>query len=279
MTNRMTARFPGNRPAAFLRGIASHAPTLAVLVAALAVLAGCTATPGIDSSKPVDPREVMRLVEQRNRQVLALKGSGKISVESPEFSGGGTIRISTLKPDSLQLEINGPFGVTVARGMVTGQSFQFYNGYDNTISEGATTPQNLRRVLRFPIAFSDVQDILTGTLGFGAAPRDAAPTAVMKDDGYVLQWTAEGHTLEYTVDLATFAIRRFVRRGADGEILEEILFRDFRRKGDLEMPQIVSVTRPVDEENLTIAYDRMTINDLPMEFTFTYPKSARRISF
>ncbi len=253
--------------------------TIALFAAVFAALAGCAAPPAIDTSKPVDPREVMRLVEQRNRQVLALRGSGKISVESPEFSGGGTIQVGILKPDSLQLEINGPFGVTVARGLVTEQHFQFYNGYDNTITEGATTPQNLRRVLRFPIAFAEVQDILTGTLGFASAPVDAAPAGVMKDDGYVLTWETEGQSLEYTVDLATLAVRRFVRRGDEGEILEEILFRDFRRKGDLELPQLVSVTRPVDEENLTIAYERMTVNDLPMEFTFSYPKSARRITY
>lgn len=244
----------------------------------LAILAGCSGTPGIDTSKPIDPMEIMRRVEQRNREVLALRGYGKISIESPAFSGGGSIQVVILKPDSLQLEISGPFGVTVARGLVTDRSFQFYDGMNNTVTEGATTTENLRRVLRFPIAFSDILEILTGTLGFGAVPGDVAPTGALQGNSYILTWESEGQSLEYTVDLGTFAVQRFARRNEEGELLEEILFRDFRGKAGIDMPQIVSITRPMDDESLSIAYDRMAVNDFPVTFSFSYPKSARRIS-
>ncbi|MFA6235044.1 MAG: DUF4292 domain-containing protein, partial [Bacteroidota bacterium] len=221
---------------------------------ALAVITGCSGTPEIDTTKPIDPHEIMQRVEKRNREVLALRGNGKISVESPEFSGGGSIQVLILKPDSLQLEISGPFGVTIARGLVTDQSFEFYDGTNNTVTEGATTADNLRRVLRFPIAFSDILEILTGTLGFGAVPGDAAPTGALKENTYILTWQSEGQSLEYTVDLSTFAVQRFARRNDAGEMLEEILFRDFRGKAGIEMPQIVSITRPMDEEGLSIVY-------------------------
>ncbi|MFZ1731608.1 MAG: DUF4292 domain-containing protein [Bacteroidota bacterium] len=246
--------------------------------AILTILVGCSGTPGIDTSKPIDPNDIMQRVEQRNRKVLALRGNGKISVESPAFSGGGSIQIIILKPDSLQLEINGPFGVTVARGLVTDRSFQFYDGMNNTVSEGATTAENLRRVLRFPIEFSDIQNILTGTLGFGAVPRDVTPTGALKDNTYTLTWVSEGQSLEYTIDLGTFAVLRFARRNEEGELLEEILFRDFRGKAGIDIPQIVSITRPMDDESLSIVYDGMTVNDFPVEFSFKYPRSARRIS-
>jgi hypothetical protein len=242
------------------------------------VFAGCSGTPGIDTSKPIDPLEIMQRVEQRNRKVIALRGSGKISVDSPDFSGGGSIQVIILKPDSLQLEINGPFGVTVARGLVTEQSFQFYDGMNNTVSEGATTTDNLRRVLRFPIAYSDILEILTGTLGFGSVPGEAAPTGMLKDNTYVLTWESEGQSLEYTVDLTNFAVQRFARRNQEGELLEEILFRDFRGKSGIDVPQIVSITRPMDEESLSIVFDRMSVNEFPVTFSFSYPKSARRIS-
>ncbi len=245
----------------------------------LLLLAGCAATPAIDTTRPIDPREVMRLVEQRNSEVIALRGYGKLSVESPEFSGGGSIQVLVLKPDSLQLEINGPFGVTVVRSLITGQSFQFYDGMNNTVTEGETSARNLRRVLRFPIAFTDILEILTGTLGFGAAPVDAPPTGALVENNYVLTWESEGQTLEYTIDLGTLAVQRFARKDDEGQLLEEILFRDFRSKSGIELPQIVSVTRPSDEESLSIVYDRMTINDLPVTFSFSYPRSARRISF
>jgi hypothetical protein len=249
-----------------------------LLAASLLLLSACASTPAIDTSRPIDPREVMQRVEQRGSEILALRGSGKLSVESPEFSGGGSIQVRLLKPDSLQLEITGPFGVTVARGLVTDRDFQFYDGMNHTVAEGATNPQNLRRVLRFPITFDDILSVLTGSLGFGAAPQDAEPQGRLEGGDYILTWESEGETLEYTIDTATLAVRRFTRRGTDGLIREEILFRDFRKHSGIEVPHIVSFSRPTDQESLSIIYDRLTVNDLPMVFNFSYPKSARRIS-
>lgn len=249
-----------------------------IFIITLAVLSGCSGTPGIDTSKPIDPQEIIQRVQSRNNEVKALRGYGKLSVESPAFSGGGSIQVLILKPDSLQLEINGPFGVTVARGLVTGESFQFYDGMNNTVSEGRTNASNLQRVLRFPITFSEILATLTGTLDFSAVPGNAAPIGVLKGNTYILTWESEGQSLEYTVDLSSFAIQRFTRRNDEGELLEEILFRDFRGKAGIDLPQIVSITRPMDDESLSIVYDRMTVNDVPVTFSFTYPKSARKIS-
>jgi hypothetical protein len=251
-----------------------HAIPLSLL---LLLFVGCTASTAIDTSKPIDPREVMRLVEERNAEVLALRGTGKITVESPEFSGGGSIQVLALKPDSLQLEITAAFGVTVARGLLTGESFQFYNGMNNTVAEGSSTVENLRSILRFPIAFSTILDVVTGTLGFDTAPRDVPPIGMLRDSDYILAWTSEGQALEYAVDLGTMAIRRFTRRNESGEILEEILFRDYRRHAGIALPHIISVSRPFDSENLSVVYDRIMVNDLPVRFTFSYPRSARRI--
>ncbi|MBR9979155.1 MAG: DUF4292 domain-containing protein [Bacteroidetes bacterium] len=255
----------------------SHSHIL-ILSLLLLTLAGCAASTAIDTSKPIDPREVMRLVEERNTEVRALRGTGKISVESPEFSGGGSIQVNALKPDSLQLEITAAFGVTVARGMLTGESFQFYNGMNNTVTEGNSTVDNLRRILRFPIAFSTILDVVTGTLGFEAAPRDIPPIGILKDNDYVLAWTSEGQSHEYTVDLGTMAVRYYTRRNERGEILEEIHFRDYRRHAGIALPHIINISRPFDSENLSVVYDRMMVNDFPVRFNFSYPRSARRIT-
>lgn len=221
----------------------------------------------------------MRRVEERGREIIALDGSGKISVETPDFSGGGSIQVRLLKPDSLQLEINGPFGVTVARGLVTDRDFQFYDGMNNTVVEGETNARNLRRVLRFPISFADILAVLTGSMGFGAAPQDAEPVGRLDGSSYLLEWRSEGETLEYAVDIRTLAMLRFTRRNAEGEILEEFRFRDFRSRGSVDVPHILALSRPMDNEALTIVYDRVAINDLPVVFDFSYPRSARRIVY
>jgi hypothetical protein len=245
----------------------------------LLILVGCAATPAIDTSKPIDPVEVMRLVSERNAQIISLEGYGKISIESPEFSGGGSITVTLLKPDSLQLEIRAAFGVTIARALVTDTDFQFYDGWNNTIALGETNSDNLRKVLRLSLAFEDILDILTGTLGFSGAPAGRAPTVSLDGSIYTLTWTLDDETLEYVVNLEYLALQRFTRRNNSGRIVEEVSFRDFRKKSGVYLPQIVGITRPLNDESLSLIYDSQNINDLPVEFTFSYPKSARRVSF
>ncbi|PLX28357.1 MAG: hypothetical protein C0600_09815 [Ignavibacteria bacterium] len=245
---------------------------------ALVLLAACAGTPAIDTSKPIDPRNVMRLVEERNTKVIGLEGYGKISIESPAFSGGGSIAVTLLKPDSLQLEIRAAFGVTVARALVTNRDFQFYDGMKNTVATGETNAQNLRRVLRLSLAFEDILDILTGTFGFSGTPAAVSPTAALDGSSYTLTWTTEDEVQEYVIDLDYLAVQRFTRRDSEGTILEEVSFRDFRKKSGFYLPQVVGITRPGLEESLTLVYDSQTINDFPLEFTFSYPKSARKIA-
>ncbi|MCB2205225.1 DUF4292 domain-containing protein [bacterium] len=243
------------------------------------LLAGCAGTPAIDTTKPIDPAEVMRLVEARNAELHALEGYGKISVDTPEFANSGAINLSILKPDSMQIEISGPFGMTFVRAMVTQRSFQVYNGIENTLTEGQTTLRNLKRVLRLSLKFNDFLDILTGTVGFDLVPPRGKPETALDGSSYTMRWdTAEG-TLTYVIDLDYIAVQRFTRRDHSGSILEDITFRDFRKKSGMHLPQIVMISRPDLDESFSLVYDSQNINDLPIEFSFSYPPSARKISF
>jgi hypothetical protein len=42
---------------------------------------------------------------------------------------------------------------------------------------------------------------------------------------------------------------------------------------------MVLISRPELEESFSLVYDSQTINDIPVEFSFSYPPSARKISF
>lgn len=245
--------------------------------AILLLVTACSSTSGIDTSKPIDPAEVMRLVEKRNREIVALEGYGRISIDSPEFSGSGSINVKLLKPDSLQLDITAAFGVTIARGLLTSTTFQFYDGSNNTVVEGQSTAHNLRRLLRVGLEFGDILDVLSGTIRLPEHTASPAPEGVLQGDMYILTWSDEHGSMEYSIDPRYTAVRRLIRRDSFGDITEEVNFRDYRRKGSVFLPQIVSITKPSYDESLTVVYNNQAINELPMKFSFSFPKSARRI--
>ncbi len=244
---------------------------------ALVLLAGCSGTPGIDMSGPIDAREVMRLVTERNAAIIAIEGYGSISIDSPEMSNSASISMKMLKPDSLQLDITGPFGVTVARSLVSSKGFIFYNGLENTVAEGPTTAANLRRFLRVTLEFSDILDILSGAIDLPAT--EVVSDSRRENDLYILTWSDKDGSREYSVDLNYLAIRRYIRRNLDGDIMEEVNYKDYRKRGDVYLAQIVSISRPPQEESLSLVFQNQIVNDYPVVFTFSSPKSARRVYY
>jgi hypothetical protein len=261
----------------FRRAQSPFAQILTTLFAA-AVFAACSSAPAIDTSGPIDPREVMRLVAERNNAITAVEGYGTISVDTPEMSNSGSITVKMLKPDSLQLDINGPFGMTIARSMLTSKDFIFYDGFNNTVSEGPTTADNLRRFLRVGLEFSDILDIISGAIRL---PSEAMgqPDGYLDNGNYILTWKDDEGSREYTVDLKYLAVRRYIRRDSIGDVTEEVNYKDFRKRGDHQLPQVVSIARPAKEESLSLVFQSQTVNDFPVVFSFSAPKSARRIYF
>ena len=241
------------------------------------LLLSCSSTRGIDTSKPIDPNEVIERVEARNARIQALRGYGTISVDTREIANSGGITVKLLKPDSLLLEISGPFGVGVAKAFITDKDFIFYNGADNTVVQGATTSANLRRALHIAIDFQEILAIVSGSFGFAEHPPSATRTTALDGKTYRITYTGPDDSMEYEIDLTYEAMRRFVHRAKNGDVLEEIQFRDFRKRSDLYLPAVVTLSRPSRDESITLVYDRQFLNDLPMDFAFHVPQTAMKI--
>ena len=250
---------------------------LAVLLLA-SLIASCSGS-RFDDNTPLAPGDVITAVNERNAKIRALNGSGRISVDTPELANSGGISIKLQKPDTLLLEINGPFGMNVGKGLITDKRFTFYNGLDNTVMQGSTTSKNLRSVLRVSVEFKDILDILSGTTGFTRNPGKAVPKGTRRGDEYELLYDTGDESVEYLVDLKYEAIKKITRRDRRHEVVEEISFRDFRKKSDVYLPFMITVSRPPADENLTLVYDRQAINQLPLDFAFKVPASATKINF
>lgn len=261
---------PGITPSSIRRRTAR----LLGILAAIGLLS-CSHTR--DDSTPLTAASVIDLVEKRNAQVLGVQAQGSVSIETPELSNSGSIELKLLKPDSLLFEIFGPFGLRVAKGFVTADSFTFYNGLDNTVARGATNATALRSLLHVSLDFRTLLEILSGTLGFGHRNDGATITGTKIENGFRIVSARAGETAEYDVDPAYEAVTRYSRKDASGRIIEEVTFKDFRKKQGLFFPTIVSIARPTEDENVRLVYDQLFVNELPMDFSFSYPKSAMSI--
>lgn len=254
-------------------------PVFILALSVLTILDGCSGSRGLDTSKPVSPDDVIGLVDRRNAEVKAMTAYGSISIDTPELSNTGSIEVNVLKPDSMMFDISGPFGVRVAKGLITSREFTFYNGLENTVAEGATNSKNLKNVLRLTIEFADALDILSGTMRIAPRAADMKRTGTLEDSYYRIAYANEQYTEEYLVDLSYESVKRYTRRDASDVIVEDISFKDFRKKSGMYMPGIISIERAPARESLVLSYEQQTLNNLPIDFTFKIPKSATRIRF
>jgi hypothetical protein len=252
---------------------------LSVLVLIALVFLSCTGSKHFDASKPVTPEIVIAHINARNSRISSFFGEGKLSLDTREYSNTGTIAVKILKPDSLMIEVSGPFGVSVGKGLVTNSTFTFYNGLENSVAQGNTTAKNLQRILRFPIEFRDIVEVLSGTMSVRADSSSPAPVGILQDNTFLVRYKQERMSTEYTIDLSYEAVKRFVRRDENDNIVEDISFRDFRKKAGYYFPHIVSISRPKAEENVVLVYDNILINDANLDFSLKIPKSATRIHF
>jgi len=88
------------------------------LVAAnlMAALAGCSTSPALRTNLPVVSfDDVVARADRQTAALRSLHGEGNLQIESPSFSQSVSFSVVLLRPDSLQLVINGPFGITVAQ--------------------------------------------------------------------------------------------------------------------------------------------------------------------
>ncbi|MAT39412.1 MAG: hypothetical protein CL946_07385 [Ectothiorhodospiraceae bacterium] len=240
------------------------------------IIAGCSSSgPVIGEKDSVE--QIIQKVNARTGIVKTHKGYGQISMDSPEFSGQGSIDLRIAKPDSAYLKIGGPFGMSIALGLITSEQLKIYDGFNNVLREGETTERNLHRVFGMSVQFDEILDVLTGTAGIEPLEGSGAPTRTMAGSAYGLVYSNDFGSREYHIDPDYGAITRIIERDKAGAIVYDISYRDFRKVEGEYLPYIIKVMRPQQDESLSIKYDRQFINERPIDFAFSVPESARKI--
>jgi uncharacterized protein DUF4292 len=245
---------------------------IGILISTL-LIAACSSTAVIT---PTDsPGVVMEKVRARNQTIRSYSGRGKMSIDSQEISGAGNIELRVSKPDSALIKLTGPFGISIGSGLITSDDFTFYDGTKNSAIHGKTNSINLRRAFRMSIEFSEFLGILSGSFGFDRAPSGAIPQGKFENGNYTLLFNTVNGTEEYRVNTDYAAVSRFTQRDKEGEIVQDINFRDFRKVSGIYLPHIIKISKPMDDQSLSIVYERQKLNEMPMDLVFSVPAGVK----
>ena len=235
---------------------------------------GCGGTPSVMRDHPMSTGELLARVHERTESIRTIQGDGLITVESPEGSLNTSFDLRLKKPDSLRLDLRGPFGVRGGTLLLERSRFLFYNAVNNTVQTGSPDSGTLRKITRLPLAFDDALRVFSGD--FPAVLTTDSLEQVSERDGHMfLSYRTTSGTTSYEIDEESSIVTGYHVRDPQGNETLSATSSRIRSIDTLRMPKLLRILFPQDRRSVTIAYDDLHINGSIVCF-FNPPSRAER---
>ena len=250
----------------------------AVLLLLVAIVAGgCapTASTRIAANK-VTPELVHQSVRNNQDRVRSLKGSGHITVESPEIAQTGSFELLLRKPDSVLVKFEGPFGLDVGAALLTRNDFFFYNSLQNRLTSGSMSPSNLSRILRVSLTFEELLSLLSGGTFFSEDQGEPDSLSV-EDDQFVLIYSHASGSRQYWIDPNSLLIAKIQHFDRQGKPIFEQRFGNFRSVDGTTLPHNVRVLQIRERRAVALFFSSIAVNTDELRFSLDVPKNAQRV--
>jgi len=237
---------------------------------------GCAPSRNVTKERNLPVEEVLRRVRERNGGIRTLEGEGSITIESPEASHRGSFNMRLKKPDSLRVELSGPFGIHVGTLMLSRERFIYYSWMENTAVIGKPDSKTLNSVLRLKMQFDDIIRAFTGefpTPGGG----DSVEQFTVEDGLYLVRYqTGEGRK-EARIDGDAFIVTSYRVLDEFGKPSLTAIASEAEDAENIAVPRMLRVIFPKERRSITIAYDNVKLNE-PVVCSFVLPKKAEVIN-
>ena len=220
--------------------------------------------------------ELISTVRERGSRLRSLSGSGSLAFESRAIAGSAFFTLSLRKPDSLLVQLEGPFGIDVGTLLLTRERFLLYNSLENTVRSGPPDPAIFRSVLPVELSIDQVMEAFSGVFPIQGSAAEVR-TYDIDGDRFRLVMGCNGGECTYWIDPATALVVAYRQSDAAGRVLVEATASSLEEEDAVFAPRRVRISLPSTGRRVSVAYSRMTINDPDPSFSFTIPPSAEVI--
>lgn len=155
--------------------------------------------------------------------------------------------------DTMALTLTGPFGITAARIVITGDSFFVVNYLLREVHTGWIGSNNLSQILPIPVSLGDLITVFLGS------PPDRAEGWVreQRQDGSALLTRKTPIGAEFAhLDTSNGFLRQYQRKSSNGDTELNIVFQDRKLLDTVAVPGKVHVS--MDNQRQVVS---VTIND------------------
>jgi hypothetical protein len=222
----------------------------------------------------VPAADLVRRVREESDRVRTLTGSGTLMFDSPSVSGTAEFSLALIKPDSLLLRLEGPFGIDVGLLFIDADEYVAYNSFENEVIRGAADSAALRALIPVPLSSTQIVDAFSGR--YPVEPDGRLLEYRIDDDRFLLTALSGSDTCRYWIDPEALAVTSYRRTAAGGRVLLEAELERMTAINGIQLPRNILLRVPSRRSLFRVLFADLDVNGEPPEFSYTIPASARR---
>ncbi len=229
-----------------------------IIIISLITLQGCKTQRVFVNEKLPNPtyREFLEFHEQWQKSIRTFKGRGRITLDTPQFSGNFEADIYSKGNDSLLVSVSGFMGTQVGKVFVGKNRFIFYNQYDNQFITGRKEDFGQTAFLQFPISISRLREVFLAQDHFNILKKEKFEK---KENTYYL--SAQNGKFRYNIwfDESNWMITK-IEYIEDDQLLFFKEYKKFVNKDGIYFPLLINFVRPSEKQGMSVIFKEIQIN-------------------
>ncbi len=217
--------------------------------------------------------QVLKYVVERKSKIKTMSCEGRITLEMPEESNSGSFKMALKIPDSIKIDLHGPFGISAGSLSLTRENYIFYNPSENSVRVNRIDSNMSNPFLPLEISFDDLINAIIGT-PLLLQEDDSIRNFFIKGNDYVLIIPHNDGFKEYKIDRETLILNTFRLADSTEGTITYVATDQYDEEQEISMPMFVRVVLPLKNWSVTIAMSGYDINT-PVNCSITFPKSAK----
>lgn len=232
----------------------------------LILLTGCQTQRVVIKNEYPNPtyRQLLELHERWQKSIKTFSGKGRITVDTPQFSGNFEASIYARGSDSLLVSVSGFMGTNVGKMFIGKNRFIFYNRYDNQFITGRNEDFEHTQFLQFPISVSMMRDVLLAQDHFTILKKEKFEK---QPNGYYLEAQNGSYDYQIWFDKATLLIKK-INYVKDETILFSKEYKKFGLYNGFYFPRVINFVRPDEKQGMSIIFKKIILNKPLTESVF-----------
>jgi hypothetical protein len=222
------------------------------------------------------PQDIQQRVAGHLGDLQSFEGKARVIIEMPGQGYNGFSNVFLNLPDSIFVKTEAILGIDIGALFLDHKTFGAYAPRDNVLYYGEVGELNLRDFLQVELETEELYELFTGSV---QVMLDSTSRLSLADGKFLITTTSDTTTLKYWIDPKRFVVTESHLVDNEGTILLTKKFERFQKKGKLQLPKIIRLTRPQARERITVYYTKQTVNRAisAERFRLKVPKNARKV--